>query len=179
MSVAPEPSESGKLPVAIATWIFLLDQKSVHANHPGLRSACNALRASQGDADWDGLGKALLAEVEAGLKSSAPDAVHAWAASLYGADHVSGGLDGTREARLADARTYQFRHGLPWLALIYDRFPGGTTAPHWVMVERVTDTVTCMDPYPWDDVNEEYELPLVEFLVKWELTGCVALRWVP
>ena len=39
------------------------------------------------------------------------------------------------------------------------------------MVERVTDTVTCMDPYPWDDLDEEYTLPLVEFMVRWELAG--------
>ena len=38
--------------------------------------------------------------------------------------------------------------------------------------------VTCMDPYPWDDLEEEYQAPLVDFMVKWELSGCTTLRWV-
>lgn len=170
--------KSGELAVTLATWIFLLDQKGIRVPHPELRSACDALRGGE-DADWDRLGQVLVATVQRELKSASPEDVVAWAASLYGADHIAAQLGSSREERLASARTYQFRHGLPWLAVILDRFPNGTVGAHWVMVERVTDTVTCMDPYPWDDVDEEHEAPLVEFLVKWELAGCSALRWVP
>ena len=45
------------------------------------------------------------------------------------------------------------------------------------MVERVTDVVLCMDPYPWDDLDEEYAAPLIDFCVKWELGGGVGLRF--
>jgi hypothetical protein len=49
---------------------------------------------------------------------------------------------------------------------------------HWVLVERVTDEVLCMDPYPWDDLDEEYVQPTLDFLVKWELAGGGSFRWV-
>jgi hypothetical protein len=45
------------------------------------------------------------------------------------------------------------------------------------MVERMTDVVMCMDPYPWDDLDEEYAAPLVDFCVKWELAGGAGLRF--
>jgi hypothetical protein len=64
---------------------------------------------------------------------------------------------------------------MPIITAIVDRFPDGSIGTHWVMVERVTDTVTCMDPYPWDDIDEEYSLPLVEFMVRWELAGCESI----
>ena len=46
----------------------------------------------------------------------------------------------------------------------------------WIMVEKVTDTVLCMDPYPWDDVDEEFTVDLPEFLLRWKLTGSVAIH---
>jgi len=36
-----------------------------------------------------------------------------------------------------------------------------------------------MDPYPWDDLDEEHTIELTEFLVKWELAGGQGLRWLP
>ena len=45
------------------------------------------------------------------------------------------------------------------------------------MVEQFTDRVILMDPYPWDDVDEEYELPLTEFMVRWELAGNNSLHF--
>ena len=44
------------------------------------------------------------------------------------------------------------------------------------MVEQLTDRVVCMDPYPWDDLDEEYDSPVVEFAVKWEFAGCGSIR---
>ena len=32
-----------------------------------------------------------------------------------------------------------------------------------------------MDPNPWDDVDEERTVPLGDFQVLWELTGCSAI----
>ena len=37
------------------------------------------------------------------------------------------------------------------------------------MVEDVRDKVLCMDPYPWDDIEEDFELPTQVVLVRWEL----------
>jgi hypothetical protein len=61
---------------------------------------------------------------------------------------------------------------------VVDRFPNGSVSMHWVLVERVTDEVLCMDPYPWDDLDEEYVQPTLDFLVKWELAGGGSFRWV-
>ncbi len=179
--VAPK---SGNLPITLATWIFLLDQKGIHPADPQLREACESLaRAAQGaeGADWDALGRALVSRVSADLgpDRATPESVVELVRRLYGADRVVTYAGTSREERLVHARAYEFRSGLPWLAQIIDRFPGGTVGPHWIMVERVTSTVSCMDPYPWDDLDEEYQAPLIDFMVKWELAGCPVIRWVP
>ena len=176
--------KTGSLPVTLATWVFLLDQKGVTPRDAALVSACKALgRAAQDGAENDGdaLGQALVDCVRSALGGdgiSAED-VTAFVRGLYGQDHVVTYAGASREERLVHARAYEFRSGLPWLAQIIDRFPDGTVGPHWVMVERVTDTVSCMDPYPWDDLDEEYQAPLTDFLVKWELAGCPTVRWSP
>ena len=105
-------------------------------------------------------------------------AVRAWLNAQLGDTRV-GSIEGeSRDDRTRQMRAYQFRTSMPFVALIIDRFPDGSVGPHWVMVERVTDQVTCMDPYPWDDLDEEYSQPLVEFMVKWELAGCEALTFL-
>lgn len=175
--------KTGSLPVTLATWIFLLDQKGIRPRHPGLAATCDALAAAGHaggqEPDWDALGQALVDVVRAELGKDGADAeaVAAFVRSIYGEPHVDSCAGSSREERLKEVRSYEFRTGLPWLAQIIDRFPDRTVGPHWVMVERVTDTVTCMDPYPWDDVDEEYQAPLVDFLVKWELAGCAAVRY--
>ena len=47
-----------------------------------------------------------------------------------------------------------------------------------MLVESLEERVRCLDPYPWDDLDEEFEQPLIEFLVKWELAGLAGLRFV-
>ena len=47
---------------------------------------------------------------------------------------------------------------------------------NWVLVEALRETVQLMDPYPWDRVEEEREMPLWEFVAKWELAGCESWR---
>lgn len=176
--------KTGSLHVTLATWVFLLDQKGIAPGDQGLASACGALqRAAQdgGESDFDALGQALVDVVRGrlGSEAAAPEAVLDFVRSLYGEAHVVSYAGASREERLVHARAYEFRSGLPWLAQIIDRFPDGTVGPHWVMVERVTDTVSCMDPYPWDELDEEYQAPLTDFLVKWELAGSPTVRWIP
>ena len=33
-----------------------------------------------------------------------------------------------------------------------------------------------MDPYPWDDVDEEFAVDIPEFLLRWELAGSHAIH---
>lgn len=181
MNDARDMLKAGNLAVTLATWIFLLDRRGIRPDHGEIRAACDALIAAGNagdDVDWGALGEALVAAVRGALGGESEEAVRALAADLWGAAHIDHGVAGTRDERIAAARSYQFRSGLPWLARIYDRFPDGAVGPHWVLVEQITDTVTCMDPYPWDDLEEEYQSPLVDFMVKWELSGCTTIRWV-
>lgn len=183
--------KSGNLPTTLATWIFLLDRKGVTVDDPELRGACLALAdaaATEGpatggaeqSASLDALGQVLVSRVQSllGSEGAGPDGVVTLLNRLFGAAHVVTYAGTSREERLVHARAYEFRSALPWLAQIIDRFPDGTVGPHWVMVERVTDVVTCMDPYPWDDLDEEYQVPLTDFMVKWELADCPVIRWV-
>lgn len=172
-------AKTGQLAETLATWIYLLDEAGHPADDERLVHACNALRSADPDADLDALGQALVGAVDSALDGARDfDTVVEKLVGLYGADHVATDLGNTREERVKNIRGYEFRTHLPWLAQVIDRFPNGEVGPHWVMVERVTDVVTCMDPYPWDDLDEEYRQPLIEFLVKWELAGCRSLRWV-
>ena len=103
------------------------------------------------------------------------DAVVAVASQLYG-ERVRGDLgDGDRAERAARVRSYQFGRSLPWLARIYERQSDGRVAPSWLLVERVGEAVHAMDPNPWNDIDEERQLPWADFLVLWELDGCTSL----
>jgi hypothetical protein len=73
-------------------------------------------------------------------------------------------------------RRATFGRNVPWVACIVDREPDGTVGRHWVLVEAFTDTVRLMDPNPWDDVAEERAMPLVDFMVRWELAGGFGVR---
>ena len=173
--------KAGNLPVTLATWIFLLERRGMRPAHAEIAAACDALSAagsSDGEVEWGPLGEALVGAVREALADDSEEAVLALARGLWGPAHVSVAAGNSREQRLSEARSYQFNTGLPWMARIYDRFPDGAVGPHWVLVEQITDMVTCMDPYPWDDLEEEYQAPLVDFMVKWELSGCTTLRWV-
>jgi hypothetical protein len=172
----------GNLATALATWVYSLEEAGHVSEDAAVRAACEALRGAdpeQADLDQRGLG--LVAAVREGLGGEEPsfEAVVAWAKRLYGAAHVAVSTGGDREERFQEARRAHFTTGLPWIARIIDRFPDGEVGPHWVLVERVTDRVSCLDPYPWDDLDEEYSTPLVEFAVKWELADSQGFRWVP
>jgi hypothetical protein len=174
--------KSGNLPITLATWIYLLYDGGRLPEDAGLRAACEALRAagvevSDAPADFDELGRALVDLVEARLDGARSfDDVLAWLTALFGG-RLDTDMGGDRDNRLQRARTYQFQTNLPWLARVIDRFPSGEVGAHWVMVESVTDGVRCMDPYPWDDLEEEYTQPITDFMVKWELAGGQGIRY--
>ena len=165
----------GTLAYTMATWIFLLHVTGHECADASIRSACEALRAGE---DPEPLGEALAEQLRARLKGEEAEDAQALAAELFGTATVLSGLGEDREQALRQARRYQFQKGLPWLACVVDRFPDGHVGPHWVLVESLEEQVRCLDPYPWDDLDEEFEQPLIEFLVKWELGGLAGLRFV-
>lgn len=172
-------AKSGNLSITIATYLFILDSAGIQADNAAVTAACSALRDADEGADVEALGQALVALVSdaLGTAESVSD-VSAWLGGLYGSDHIGTSLGQDRTGRIRGARAYMFNNSLPWLACIIDRFPDGSVGPHWVMIEQLTDTVTCMDPYPWDDLDEEYTTPVVEFMVKWELAGNQSIHYV-
>lgn len=178
MSNSETHAKTGNLAVTLATWLFILDEAGHRPDHTGLIAALDAVKEAGGGEAAEAIGRKLVEEVIASVGSAADfEAVAAWVRGLYGDDHVATAFGETREVRTRAVRAYEFKSSLPWVACIIDRFDNGVVGPHWVLVERVTDVVTCMDPYPWDDLDEEYSQPLVEFLVKWELAGSQSLRF--
>jgi hypothetical protein len=172
--------KSGNLPITLATWMYLLAERGHVPLDPELRAALDALSVGvqRETADLEGLGRSLVGAVALKVgEDTSFDAVHRLALGLYGEERVDSSLGaGSRDLRARNARRYQFSHNLPWIACIIDRFPDGQVGAHWVMVEQVTDVVKIMDPYPWDDVDEETNMPVVDFMVKWELAGANSLR---
>ena len=90
-------------------------------------------------------------------------------------DICNGWSESENQTILQSIRKYEFSRGLPWISQIAERTENGIEEL-WVLVEKVTDSVLCMDPYPWDDVDEEFEMDLNEFLIRWELCGSVAIH---
>ena len=167
--------KTGNLGITVGTWLFILHSYGQQFSDAQINAACQAI-ADAPPEDADQAGMALVELVNGGLGgASSPTDIRAWLQGLLGAGHVGSISGDDRAGRTQRIRAYQFRSNLPFITEIVDRFPDGTIGTHWVMVERVTDTVTCMDPYPWDDIDEEYTLPLVEFMVRWELAGCESI----
>jgi hypothetical protein len=162
----------GNLGITLATWIFALYREGLPPAHPGVASACEALG---GEGASDELGRALVEISLQAIGTENPDfeAVRDALLSWYGAERLATDLGKAtdREERVRAVRRYRFQRRLPWLACIIDRFPDGHVGPHWVMVEDLGEQVTIMDPFPWDQVDEQYSLPLIDFMVKWELGG--------
>lgn len=171
-------AKSGDLSVTLATYLYILHRAGHPPAHDGFNAACAALDNATAENDFNALGKQLVAVVQEALGDDADfEQVAAFMRGLYTEGNIATALGTSREERLRGIRSYMFQHSLPWVARIIDRFPDGTVGPHWVMIEQVTDMVICMDPYPWDDLDEEYASPVVEFMVKWELAGSQSIRW--
>jgi hypothetical protein len=120
--------------------------------------------------DINNLGMELVDTIQKTLPSTSNiDDLYEWLQQRY--DNIVKSWDSNeRENLIANIRKHSFQSSLPWLAQIAER-QGNELITHWVMVEKFTDNVICMDPYPWDDIDEEYELPLTDFMVRWELAG--------
>lgn len=121
------------------------------------------------------LGKALVDVVGESIASDASvEAVMAWLTERIPSIQGSWNTD-EEHSVLQKIRQYEFRRGLPWICRLAERTENGLEEL-WIMVEKVSDTVRCMDPYPWDDVEEEFNVDIPEFLLRWQLAGSVAIH---
>lgn len=164
--------------VAFATWVYLLHAGGVEADDAAVVDACRAIGAATDRAVGDAAGEELIARIDALFGGpSAPETALTVASRLYG-DRARGDMGaGDREARTATFRRYQFGRGLPWLARIVERHDG-KIVPTWLLIEKVDEQVHAMDPNPWNEVDEQRNVPVADFHVLWELDGChsVSLR---
>lgn len=170
------PDSRTALTYALATWVFLLHVDGVHADDAGLHEACSDVAAAQEEGAGNAAGERLVERVGALLSGTGPDQVLGFAAALYGERVASDLGQGDRGQRTHRIRQYQFARSLPWLARIWERQEDGQVAPTWLVVERVTDLVTAMDPNPWNDIDEARQLPVSDFHVLWELDGCTSVH---
>lgn len=142
----------------LATYAYLLHRAGIDA--PSIAAAATAI--DKGDES------AVGALVEGANQGASPAAA---LAALYGADRLLALAPSTdREGRVSALRRALFGVSLPFMARIAHR-DSGVLAERWVIVESFATTVKVLDPNPWDDKDEEHDLPLVDFLVRWELAG--------
>jgi len=120
--------------------------------------------------DINDLGLELVNAIQESLDVNANiEELYAWLNERY--ENIENSWQAAeRDDLISSIRKHSFQSSLPWLAQIAER-TDNKLVTHWVMVEKFTDNVICMDPYPWDDIDEEYELPLTDFMVRWELAG--------
>ncbi len=174
MSATVDPRTT--LSYALATWVFLLHVDGVHADDAGIHRACVDVQEAEDEERGNAAGERLVERVRSLVEGVEPEQVRAFARALYG-DRVGFDLgQGSREERTHRIRQYQFSRSLPWLARIWERQEDGSVGPTWMIIERVTDRITAVDPNPWNDIDETRHLPVADFHVLWELDGCTAIH---
>ena len=166
------------LSYTFATWVFRLHIAGLNADDPTLSKTCAAIDSADDEAAGNKAGKDLVARVAELLQGNEPSQVMATATALYGEKAAQVLGQGDRDDRTHRIRKYQFECGLPWLARIWERNNAGEVGPVWLLIERMTDEVAAMDPNPWNDVDEDRNLPVGDFQVLWELDGCPSIHIV-
>ena len=167
-------SKIGDLSSTLATYVYLLDCAGRRAGEEAVGATCDQIReAIASDSDVEALGTQLAEQLGGLMEGDDPGGV---LARLYGEAALTSDFGVDRQGRLQDIRCRQFESTAPWLASIVERSEAGEVGAHWVLIEKLDETVTCMDPFPFDRLEEERTLPIWEFVVKWELAGCSAWR---
>jgi len=173
-------THDGNLGSTLATWLFQVHAGGRTIAHDEIRAACVALESLPADATADAQGQVLVGTIRKAFGKELPSfaEVTSHVASWLGVGAVGDdlGAEAERDERIRAIRRYVFSHKGPWIARIIDRFPDGRVGEHWVLVREVGEQVRILDPYPWDGVDEEYVMPLQDFMVKWELAGRESLR---
>jgi hypothetical protein len=165
-----------ELHYTFATWVFSLFVAGIEACDEEVATQCRAVADATEADTGNAAGEALVKRIADLVRNADPETVSAAARQLFGEHAASEMGDGDREARTHRVRRYQFSRGLPWLARIWERKSQGHVAPTWLLVERVTDQVSAMDPNPWNDIDEERVLPVQDFQVLWELDDCTSVH---
>lgn len=170
--------KSGDLAFTLSTWFYLLGRAGHVPADGAVGEAVSGLLQLAPDADAAPAGAALVLAVKAAIgESEDPGTVERLLVRLFGPERFEEAPAGDREERLHTLRAYHFRSSSPWLARVVSRFDDGSVGFHWLLVEHMAEEVIVMDPYPWDDVEEQLSIPSLDFLVRWELGGQVAFRW--
>lgn len=165
-------AQNTPLPYTFASWVFQLHIAGVAPCDGALQAACADVDAATDEETGEVAGEALVTRVTELLDGGEAERVLAVARTLYG-DRANGALgEGDRAARTHRIRRYQFERQLPWLARIWERHLDGGVKPTWLLVERVTDQVSALDPNPWNEIDETRDLPVSDFQVLWELGDC-------
>jgi len=160
---------NGNLQLVIASWVVALHTLDVRSIDDAIATLCDGLIA--GDVEP----VALIDAVSERIGGVDPEDVAAAAKALLGEGVKTDLGAGDRPERLARVRSYQFGRRLPWVARIVERHDDGSIAPSWLLVEQVTDQVHTMDYNPWNDIDEERQIPVGDFQVLWELDACTSL----
>jgi hypothetical protein len=115
------------------------------------------------------LASALVDALGASLQEG--EDLQSWISSKYPETRFIFGFSGnTHNEQLANIRKHVFGRSRPWLAKIATRVDDQIEL-QWILVENFNEMVTCMDPYPWDDIDEEYTISIEEFMTRWKLAG--------
>lgn len=171
-----EDRDDAFVKLTFATWVYQLFAAGVAPDDETLHERCKAVQNAPDRTTGDAAGAALVDRVGELIGASHDaDAVTAAAKRLYGERVATALGEGDRDERTQRIRKYQFGRSLPWLARIWER-RDGAVRPSWLLVERVTDEVTAMDPNPWNDIDEERRFPVSDFHVLWELDGCTSIQ---
>jgi hypothetical protein len=164
------------LAVTFATWMVQLQNAGITPDDPELAARLAAVGTSADRGTGDAAASSLVAAVAKRLGDARePAELLAVATKLYG-ERVGGVMgEGDRDERTTRIRKYQFGRNVPWMARIWER-RDGKVGPAWLIVDRVTDEVSAMDPNPWNDIDERVRMPIGEFQVVWELDGCPSIH---
>lgn len=173
--MTPTPPLDNATHLTVATWVAELHRAGLAPQDATIAAACDALAQASTSEVGDAAGKRLVEAIGAHLPDNDPATISALAQALYGASVSTQMGEGDRQARTSRIRKYQFTRRLPWLARIFERRSDGSVAPGWLVIHGCTDQVHALDPNPWDDIDEQRDLPLADFLVLWELDDCASV----
>lgn len=159
---------------AVTTWILELSAKGIFPTDDTIAQGCRAVLGAKSEAEAAQVGAKLTAQISDEIGDASASAVGAAARRWFG-DALSTELgEGTREDRAHRLRGWSFRGGAPWLGQVWLRDEAGEVRGRWLIVDRVLDAAHTLDPNPWDDVDEHFDIPVDDFLVLWELSGATS-----
>ncbi len=153
----------------LATWTALIHGTGDRAAREDVVKACDALVFANFGQPTRDAGARLVEAIGAVIAESG--GVESAAVALFGDRAVQTFSAATRDERSQRLRAYDFKVGLPWLARLWKRHEDGEVRPGWEVVLSVDTHAHILDPNPYDDLDENLDLPLADFHVLWELSG--------